>query len=154
MLMLILVYARSQIDPVDNEDFSLYSLRRPIYPIAKPEVITALNETQQSVNLTELFSQGFQENNNLTGLSDFLSVEEVDDPDQPQTTKRYAVAISDQLRALNDYRDFFGYMDYHNVNFTYTFEVTEVIEAAAEVIATESGGPNIVELGKDLKSDL
>ena len=45
-------------------------------------------------------------------------------------------------------------MDYHNVNFTYTFEVTEVIEAAAEVIATESGGPNVVELGKDLKADL
>ena len=38
LLMLILVYARSQIDPVSNGEYSLYSLRRPFYPIAKPEI--------------------------------------------------------------------------------------------------------------------
>lgn len=38
LLMLILVYARSQINPVSNDDWSLYSLRRPYYPIAKPEI--------------------------------------------------------------------------------------------------------------------
>jgi len=38
MLMLILVYARSQINPVEQENYSLYSLRRPFYPIAKPEL--------------------------------------------------------------------------------------------------------------------
>lgn len=38
MLMLILVYARSRIETVDQDDFSLYSLRRPFYPIAKPEI--------------------------------------------------------------------------------------------------------------------
>ena len=38
MLMLILVYARTQVDPVEQDDFSLYSLRMPIYPIAKPEI--------------------------------------------------------------------------------------------------------------------
>ena len=38
LLMLILVFGRSQIDPVTFEDWSLYSLRRPFYPIAKPEV--------------------------------------------------------------------------------------------------------------------
>ena len=37
-LMLIIVYARSQTDPVYNKDFSLYTLRRPFYPIAKPEL--------------------------------------------------------------------------------------------------------------------
>ena len=37
MLMLILVYARSQIDPVYNDNYSLYSLRRPFYPVAKPD---------------------------------------------------------------------------------------------------------------------
>ena len=38
LLMLILVYARTQVDVSANEDFSLYSLRRPFYPIAKPEL--------------------------------------------------------------------------------------------------------------------
>jgi len=38
LLMLILVYARSRTDPVYNSDFSLYTLRRPFYPIAKPEL--------------------------------------------------------------------------------------------------------------------
>lgn len=36
--MLILVYARTQIDPAYNDNYSLYSLRRPFYPIAKPEL--------------------------------------------------------------------------------------------------------------------
>ena len=38
LLMLILVYARTQIDPAYNDNYSLYSLRRPFYPIAKPEL--------------------------------------------------------------------------------------------------------------------
>lgn len=38
LLMFILVYARSRIDLVNQENFSLYSLRRPLYPIAKPEI--------------------------------------------------------------------------------------------------------------------
>ena len=43
MLMLILVYARSQVDIVYNNDYSLYSARRPFYPIAKPELLAATN---------------------------------------------------------------------------------------------------------------
>jgi hypothetical protein len=38
LLMLILVYARTQVDVTNSEDYSLYSLRRPFYPIAKPEI--------------------------------------------------------------------------------------------------------------------
>ena len=38
MLMLILWYARTQADPEAFDDSSYYTLRRPIYPIAKPEL--------------------------------------------------------------------------------------------------------------------
>jgi len=71
MLMLILVYARSQIDPVEQENYSLYSLRRPFYPIAKPEL-----------------------------------------------NNKFVVSIPDQLRMLDEYRDFFDYMDVQNINVT------------------------------------
>ena len=72
LLMLILVYARSQISPSFNEDYSLYSLRRPIYPVSKPEI---------------------------------------DD--------KFDVALLDQWRQLDNYRDFFGYMDVVNFNDTF-----------------------------------
>ncbi len=38
MLMLILWYARTKSDPDQFADSSYYTLRRPIYPIAKPEL--------------------------------------------------------------------------------------------------------------------
>ncbi len=60
----------------------------------------------------------------------------------------------DQWRALSDYRDFFGYMDYHNVDFTIPINVTETIGAVAEIIADSTGAPNVIELGQDLKKDL
>ena len=41
MLMLILVYARTQVDVVYNDDYSLYSARRPFYPVAKPELLAS-----------------------------------------------------------------------------------------------------------------
>ena len=65
MLMLILVYARTQIDPVKEEDFSLYSLRRPIYPIAKPELN---NEFQVSIADQQRYG---------TDLADFMSYMDV-----------------------------------------------------------------------------
>jgi hypothetical protein len=36
-LMMILVWARAKIDPEPTENYSLYSLRHPLYPIAKPD---------------------------------------------------------------------------------------------------------------------
>ena len=36
LLMLILVWARAEIDPETISDYSLYSLRHPQYPIGKP----------------------------------------------------------------------------------------------------------------------
>ena len=38
LLMLVLVYARAQVEAVSEDDWSLYSLRRAYYPIAKPEI--------------------------------------------------------------------------------------------------------------------
>ena len=77
ILMFILVYARTQVDPVEQDDFSLYSLRRPFYPVAKPEI-----------------------------------------------GNKFAVSIADQERQLNEYRDFFEYMDGYNVNLTVPVNVT------------------------------
>ena len=38
LLLLVLVYARSVVHPVKLDGYSLYSLRRAFYPIAKPEI--------------------------------------------------------------------------------------------------------------------
>ena len=124
VLMLILVYARSQIDPVENEDFSLYSLRRPLYPIAKPEVLSSSG--LKDLNITETLTDTLNEKDNVdvaSTIDELFTVEEIVDPDQPVGTKRFAVSFADQWRALSDYRDFFGYMDYHNVDFTIPINV-------------------------------
>lgn len=60
ILMMILVYARTQVDPVSHDDFSLYSLRRPFYPIAKPElgnkfVISVADQERQLENYRPFF---------------------------------------------------------------------------------------------------
>lgn len=38
LLILILWYARTKADPDQFEDTSYYTLRRPLYPVAKPEL--------------------------------------------------------------------------------------------------------------------
>ena len=86
LLMLIMVAARSMIDPVNNDDWSLYSLRRAYYPIAKPEE-------------GDIFS----------------------------------VSVHDQTRQLDDYKEFFSYMDGHNINITHPVNVTKVVELVREV---------------------
>ena len=107
ILMFILVYARTQVDPVDQEDFSLYSLRRPFYPVAKPEI-----------------------------------------------GNKFAVSIADQERQLNEYRDFFQYMDGYNVNLTVPVNVTQTVEIIAEVAADVTGVPSIATLVPDVKNDI
>ena len=107
ILMFILVYARTQVDPVDQEDFSLYSLRRPFYPVAKPEI-----------------------------------------------GNKFAVSIADQERQLNEYRDFFEYMDGYNVNLTVPVNVTQTVEIIAEVAADVTGVPSIATLVPDIKNDI
>lgn len=71
LLMLILVYARSQVDPVTNDDFSLYSLRRPFYPIAKPElsnkfVVSLADQQRQLDNYRPFFEYMDAVNVNMT----------------------------------------------------------------------------------------
>ena len=107
ILMFILVYARTQVDPVDQDDFSLYSLRRPFYPVAKPEI-----------------------------------------------GNKFAVSIADQERQLNEYRDFFEYMDGYNVNLTVPVNVTQTVEIIAEVAADITGVPSFATLITDIKDDI
>ena len=99
LLMLILVYARSTIDPKYNSDFSLYTMRRPFYPIAKPEM-----------------------------------------------GNKFVVSLADQQRQLEDYREFFEYMDAINVNITVPVNIIQ----AVEVVAQATGQPNVVQLVADV----
>ena len=103
LLMLILVYARSQVDQKVFEDFSLYSLRRPFYPIAKPEL-----------------------------------------------NNQFMISLPDQQRQLDDYREFFEYMDAVNVDMTIPVNVTQTVEAFAEITNTT----NVLALIDDVKQDI
>ena len=103
LLMLVLVYARSMIDPRTNDDFSLYSIRRPFYPIAKAEM-----------------------------------------------GDRFTVSMPDQQRQLDNYREFFTYLDATNINVTVPVNVTET----AQIVAEFTGVPNVIELVGNVKNDI
>ena len=69
--MFILVYARTQVDPVEQDDFSLYSLRRPFYPVAKPEIgnkfaVSIADQDRQLKDYREFFDYMDGYNVNLT----------------------------------------------------------------------------------------
>ena len=71
LLMFILVYARTQVDPVEQDDFSLYSLRRPFYPVAKPEIgnkfaVSIADQDRQLKDYREFFDYMDGYNVNLT----------------------------------------------------------------------------------------
>ena len=68
ILILILWYARTQADPEQFSDTSYYTLRRPFYPIAKPEL-----GNQFMVNLPDQQRQ-FEDMKDFMGYMDFWNL--------------------------------------------------------------------------------
>ena len=67
--------------------------------------------------------------------------------------KKYAVSLPDQWRQLQEYREFFEYIDAQNIDQTIKFNFTETIEKVAESIgATEV--VTLLEESKNIKDDI
>ena len=60
------------------------------------------------------------------------------------------VNLSDQQRQFKDYKDFFGYMDFWNLNVTTSIDA----EAAIEAIAKTTGSPAIAQAAVGVKDDI
>ena len=103
MLMLILWYARTQTDPDQFDDSSYYTLRRPLYPIAKPEI-----------------------------------------------GNRFMVSMPDQQRQFDDYKNFFEYMDFCNLNVSTSLNATEAIER----FANTTDSPELADFALGVQDDI
>lgn len=60
------------------------------------------------------------------------------------------VNLSDQQRQFKDYKDFFGYMDFWNLNVSRTINATQAIEA----VAKSTGSPEIAKIAVGVKDDI
>lgn len=60
------------------------------------------------------------------------------------------VNLSDQQRQFKDYKDFFGYMDFWNLNVSTELNATQAIE----LVAKSSGSPAIAKAALGIKDDI
>ena len=100
ILMLILVYARSQVDPVSNDDWSLYSLRQAFYPVAKPEIgdkfmVSLVDQQRQLSDFKDFFAYMDGWNSNITAKIDTKELREKSNINAEEVIKLAGTVFAD-----------------------------------------------------------
>ena len=73
---------------------------------------------------------------------------------KPEFDGKFGVSMADQQRQLDDYKDFFNYMDAYNIDVEQPIEITTVIELVRRVAREIDGVDRRRELADEPASTL
>jgi hypothetical protein len=119
LLMLILVWARFEIEPETISDYSLYSLRHPVYPVSKPS--GGDPDGQFSWSITDLPGEiadmdGFMKYADYTNIDSSLNIP------VNLTNVLLTLGLEDEAMAFSNFSD--DFQDYTNI--TYIWNETNI----------------------------
>ena len=69
---------------------------------------------------------------------------------KPALGNKFMVSLPDQMRQFDDYKSFFSYMDFWNLNVSTSINATQAIEA----FAASTGSPEVAKLAVGLRDDI